>query len=146
MKAIVTDANNRIALAVARSLGSRGIDIICVEQEQFSKKTPLCFYSKYCKKGYILADIFSSGDKFIEAIKNIASKGDVLIPVSTGMVDFVSCHSAELSRFVNFIVPNYESFVLVNDKETVITFAISNGIPTSFILINGSGETTVLPE
>ena len=141
MKAIVTDANNRIALAVARSLGSRGIDIICVEQEQFSKKTPLCFYSKYCKKGYVLPNLHSAGDKFVAGILNIASNGDVLIPVSTGMVDFVSSQATELGKFINFVVPSQESFVLANDKEAVINLADTIGIPTpKTILVKSGGQ------
>ncbi len=129
MRAIVTDANNRIALAVVRSLGSHGIDVACVEQEKFSVNRPLCFYSKYCKNEYVLPDISPANDKFITKLKGTLQKEDVLIPVSTNSVETLCRHASELKNFADFIVPDYEAFALANDKKAIIGFADKLGIP-----------------
>jgi ADP-heptose:LPS heptosyltransferase/predicted ATP-grasp superfamily ATP-dependent carboligase len=124
MKAIVTDANNRIALTVVRSLGSRGITVACVGREEFASTHPLCFYSRYCAQTSVLPDA-----EFIERLKGIARPEDVLIPVSTDMVELVSRRSAELDGRVRFLIPEYSSFTLANDKGAVIEYASRLGIP-----------------
>ncbi|MDO4753890.1 MAG: hypothetical protein Q4A41_02680, partial [Bacillota bacterium] len=54
MTAIITDVHYRMSLALIRSLGEKGLDIVCCEKA--SEKFPLGFYSKHCKKHVSLPD------------------------------------------------------------------------------------------
>ena len=54
MKVLVTDAANRVALAVVRALGRAGVEVHAVEQERFAARTPAAFVSRHVSSREVL--------------------------------------------------------------------------------------------
>jgi predicted ATP-grasp superfamily ATP-dependent carboligase len=80
MRVLVTDGDNRAALAVTRSLGRAGHEVIVAE-----KHTPsLAQTSRYCHHGVTYPDPVSPTDDFIKALSQIVREQriDVLVPVA----------------------------------------------------------------
>ena len=73
MKILVTDGNNRAALAVTRSLGKLGYEIIVGEQYQPS----LASTSKYCSKNFTYPDPYNDSSKFIDSISIAISENKI---------------------------------------------------------------------
>lgn len=80
MKVLVTDGDNRAALAITRSLGKAGHHVIVGEK----KETSLSSVSSYCRARFAYPDPAFDPRGFIEAILGQASREgiDVIMPVS----------------------------------------------------------------
>ncbi|MBI5360615.1 MAG: ATP-grasp domain-containing protein [Planctomycetes bacterium] len=128
MKILVTDGNNRVALAIIRALGIAGADITCVEQAPFARLRPVSFASKYVRKSLITPAITDSG--FINALLDAAKGHDILLPVSTNLVLTVVKHK-ELFEKHGIKIPfaDIGKILSVNDKFRLIPKARAAGIP-----------------
>lgn len=121
MVAVITDVHYRMSLALIRSLGEQGIDIVCCEKE--SERYPLGFYSKYCKKSVTLPD-----DEALQALYRLCEElhqeyGEkpLLFPVGATTLYSLS-EKNERSRFRNvacFFIPSKEQLDLFNSKPEV---------------------------
>lgn len=80
MKILVTDGDNRAALAVTRSLGRAGHEIIVGE-----RRTPsLAAVSRYCRASFVYPDPTTRSDAFVDALaaEVAARRVDVVMPVA----------------------------------------------------------------
>ena len=79
MSVIVTNAKNRIAYTIVKSLGEKGIPVFTADFVPLS----MSFASRFSKGHFIYPSPFREQEAFIESIiKNIGRLGaDVLIPV-----------------------------------------------------------------
>jgi hypothetical protein len=79
MSVIVTNAKNRIAYAIVKSLGEKGIDVFASDFVQCS----MAFSSRYSKSHFLYPSPFKNQAEFIESIiRNIHRlNAHVLIPV-----------------------------------------------------------------
>ncbi|MES9973420.1 ATP-grasp domain-containing protein [Candidatus Thiodiazotropha sp. LNASS1] len=77
---LVTDGNSRAALAITRSLGSKGYKLFVGERV----KPSLASSSKYCNEAVLYPDPVNEYDKFCKAIKEKIDilKIDLIIPVT----------------------------------------------------------------
>jgi len=126
MKVLVTNAKNRIAYSVARSLSPKGIEVVTAD----SVKTAMTFYSKYSTCNFIYPNPFKDEDAFIKSIILNCKKHkvDVLIPVYEETF-VISKHKALLSDYVKLLVPDYEQILSVHNKFRLYRLGEQLGIP-----------------
>ncbi len=129
MKVIVTDASQRTALYVIRSLGRRGIDVTAVEKE-VGRWANLGFSSKYVEKRVILPSVHDEPDLYLEGLLKICRGHDVLLPISMYSLKVVSRHIDEFRKILHVPVVNYEKLIKANNTEILINIANNAGIPT----------------
>ncbi len=129
MKVIVTDASQRTALYVIRSLGRRGIDVTAVEKE-VGRWTNLGFSSKYAEKRVVLPSVHDEPDLYLEGLLKICRGHDVLLPISMYSLKVVSRHIDEFKKILHVPIVNYEKLIKANNTETLINIANNAGIPT----------------
>lgn len=96
MKILVTDGENRAALAITRALGRLGHEVIVGERRDGA----LAQTSRYCRTRVVYPDPVADADRFVEALTHVtrAHGVDVLMPVAdittflvTGHRDRFSC-------------------------------------------------------
>ena len=84
MRVLVTDGANRAALAITRSLGRRGHDVLVGE-----KRAPsLAQTSRYCAERIVYPDPVTEPAAFVEALAAIVRdrRVDVLLPVAESQI------------------------------------------------------------
>ncbi len=79
-KVIVTDASERAALAVIRSLGKRGIEVIAADSINFN----MGFLSKYCKRRIVYPSPLKNKGGFVDSMLRLVKNEsfDLLIPIT----------------------------------------------------------------
>ncbi|RLI98028.1 MAG: hypothetical protein DRP00_02885, partial [Candidatus Aenigmatarchaeota archaeon] len=106
-------------VCVIRSLGRKGIEVDVTSTSRFAP----CFFSKYCKRRYILpSDKKLWLKKFLKIVKS--RKYDLIIPSGEG-------ESIVLSKFKNLpvILPSSRSLQIAANKIQTIKLMRKIGIP-----------------
>ena len=75
MTAIILDAHLASALSAVRSLGKRGVRVVCGGE----RKTAMSFYSKYCRQSFVYPNPLKDPAGFVEKIKTVSDQ--LLTPV-----------------------------------------------------------------
>ncbi len=109
MDTLVTDANQRVALEIIRSLGRKGLDVGAVERECVNY--PLSFISRYADQCFKVPDYAS--DRFLEVLE----QSETLFPVSTNT--HLELYGSWDSIKSKSLIPIEETFRTVNDKGTI---------------------------
>ena len=122
MKVLVTGAAWKIGMAVIRSLSKEGFTIVGTDE----RALPFKLHSRHLKSYYTHANF--SNEKFYEDILSIIKKEkpDVLIPI--GGTRQISFHKNEISKYVNVLVPNYESYCNAYDKKKTYEICKETGV------------------
>jgi predicted ATP-grasp superfamily ATP-dependent carboligase len=124
---LVTDADQRAALAVVRSLGRAGHTVLVGGPRRRS----LAAASRYCSARIHLPDPLSEASEFVEHVVSAlaANRVDVLIPISEASLLAILPHRARLG---NCLLPftDLETFQRVCDKTEVLRVAAEEGIAT----------------
>jgi len=124
---LVTDGQERSALAVVRSLGKAGCRVYVCSTTGRS----LAGASRYCVADIKVPDAVTASRSFVAAVEGIVHerKIDVLIPISEGSLLSLL---PEQHRLAGASVPfaASESFRRICDKETVLRTAARLGIAT----------------
>jgi predicted ATP-grasp superfamily ATP-dependent carboligase len=128
MNVLVTDGHWRKTLAVVRSLGRRGARVTVGERTFLNTS----FFSKFCFRRIIYPSPRGNPDQFIEFIlKEIKRKRyDCLFPMEEETLVLMARHRAEISKYSYLLTPDHEKIQFVRDKEKLLQFAESRGIPT----------------
>ena len=126
MTVIVTNAKNRIAYNIVKSLGSKGIRVLTSDFVPLS----MSFYSKYSKGYFIYPSPFSHPEKFVEnLIGNIKrTNTEVLIPVFEETF-LISKFKNKLSKHVKMALPSYDKILIAHNKDKWLPIATKMGIP-----------------
>ena len=126
MSVIVTNARNRIAYNVVRSLGQKGIELYTAD---FVSRS-MSFASRYSKGHFVYPSPFTDPEGFIrrliEEIHRL--RVDVLIPVFEETF-LVAKHAGRISRFVSVVLPDYEKILIAHNKDRWAQFARRLDIP-----------------
>jgi predicted ATP-grasp superfamily ATP-dependent carboligase len=126
MKTLILDANQRPALAITRSLGSKGIPVVVADE---TDKT-LAGSSKYCSETFKYPSPYENYQDFIGAIKDECLKRDikVIFPVTEITTYFILKHR---EQFKDIIIPfaSIDKFDLLSNKIELIKLAINLNIP-----------------
>lgn len=131
MVAIITDVHYRMSLALIRTLGEKGIRVVCCENE--TQAYPLGFYSKHCSERYRLPN-----EKTLDALYELCvaifrreNEKPLLFPVGAKTLRCLS-RTEELTRFrkvARFFIPSETQLDQFNDKTTVAGIAKREGVP-----------------
>jgi predicted ATP-grasp superfamily ATP-dependent carboligase len=126
MSAIVTNAKNRIAYAIVKSLGEKGVEVYTADFVPLS----MSFASRFSKGHFLYPSPFREQEAFIESIiKNIGRLGaDVLIPVFEETF-LLSKYKETVSRHVRMAIPDYEQILVAHNKDRWLPIAQRLNIP-----------------
>ena len=127
LTAFVTDGDERPALAIARSLGRRGITVIVGEQ----RPTSLASTSRYCARHVTYPSPYVECDAFDRFLTSFLARErvDVVMPV-TDVTTHAACRNQErLARDCSLAAPPFDAFDLVTNKARLIEHASRCGVP-----------------
>lgn len=139
MRILVTDGNSRAALAICRSLGKKGHEIIIGHNTRHC----LASTSRYCKGKCIYPDPCLQPDTFIRFIKDYASyaKIDCLIPVTDITTIPIIKHKEVFEPECKVPFANYGSIDKAANKLEIFNIANSLSVDTpQTIVINNTGD------
>lgn len=127
MTVFITDGAERTSLAIARSLGKKGIEVHCGESYRFSTTA----LSKYCKRSFIYTDPQIDCKQFINRLVDILKNGDYEAIYSSREVTTIpiSYHKKKLEKYTKVPFPNYDKMLMTHDKAKTFKFAMECGIP-----------------
>jgi predicted ATP-grasp superfamily ATP-dependent carboligase len=129
---IVTDGEQRAALAVARSLGAAGYRCIVTA----TSRTSLAGASRFCERSVQVPDALERPDDFAEAILYlaVAERASLVLPVSeSAILAILPVRSRLLPAIVPF--PDLATFNALTDKQRLLEEAAKLGIATPAQLV-----------
>lgn len=129
MTAIVTDARYRMSLAVIRSLGRAGINVICQEERGIGTLDALGFHSRYAGPRWLTASPRLSPGPFVDDLVARAKGGEVLLPMSLAAILAVAGRIAYVRTKLKVMLPPLETILTANDKARLIGVAEGAGVP-----------------
>lgn len=115
------------SLAVARSLGSRGIRVITSDKISVHASR----FSKFAAKNVTYPDPDLSPGNFIDWLIATVRKEkiDVIMPTDDDTMRAVVAYQHELEPFVKFMVPSLESYRIAADKGKTVRLALDRDVP-----------------
>lgn len=123
-KVLVTDGEQRAALAVTRSLGRAGWDVhVCS-----ARASSIAGSSRYCTAHHRVPDPLRDPRGFLSAVTSLAArtKPDVLIPISEAALLSILPHRDGFACAIPF--PAADAFEAICDKSKVLRIAAGLGI------------------
>lgn len=129
MRVLITDAQNRVALAVARALAADGIEVTAAAERRFAARTPLAFASRAVRRRVVLPDLGDGVDAYVASLLDACAGHAVVLPIAINAVLAVAgARAAFASRGVAVPLPPLESLRRANDKAAVAELARACGI------------------
>lgn len=139
MNVLVTDGENRSALAVTRSLGRNGCTVLVTE----SRAGSISACSRYCSYAYLVPDPMGDGAAYVDAIAAIVlkEKVDVIIPMTEQSVYCLNRNREILGEDVILACARQEHMESVSNKFKLFQMAADLGIPIpQTLFISGIDE------
>jgi predicted ATP-grasp superfamily ATP-dependent carboligase len=126
-KVFVTDGDQRPALAIARSLGRRGVCVLVGAEQSVS----LASSSKYCARQVVYPSPYRHSEAFDRFLLEFVERErvDVVVPVTDVTTHLVARNWHVLSRHSATASPPFEAFDLVANKWSLLQHASQCGIP-----------------
>jgi len=114
MRVLVTNAKNRIAYNIVRSLATKGVEIYCAD---FVPRA-MSFYSKYSSGHFVYPSPFRNQEQFVECLidKIKELKIDVLIPVYEELF-LVAKFKDRFTQYVKMALPEYSQILTAHNKD-----------------------------
>jgi predicted ATP-grasp superfamily ATP-dependent carboligase len=124
---LVTDASERAALAVIRSLGKKGIKVLAADATGFNSG----FLSKYCTYRVVYPSPIKNKEKFVKALLHLVKnmKIDLLIPITDFTTIPILERKEDFEPYVKVAVPPYEVAMKAYDKFQTTRIAQRCGVP-----------------
>ena len=126
MSVIVTNARNRIAYNVVRSLGQKGIRVYAADFVSWS----MSFVSRYAAGHFVYPSPFREPDAFVACLVDQIGRldADVLIPVFEETF-LIAKHRDRFPSRVSMVLPTYDQILTVHNKDRLEALARRVGIP-----------------
>ena len=127
MRILVTDGDNRATLAITRSLGRAGHEVLVGEKQQPS----LAQTSNACAEGVVYPDPVRQPDAFVAALVSLVRERqvDALLPVSDITTFLVAGHRHLFPEQCGVPFPTLEALEHAADKVGVVDRAVRLGLP-----------------
>ena len=127
MRVLVTNGDTRPALAITRSLGGHGHEVIVASDRMPS----LASASRHCTAAERYPEPDLGAGSFIDALAEIATRRnvDLLLPVTEIATTLVSAHRARLPAGCAVVLPPDRSLLVANDKARTLALAAELGVP-----------------
>lgn len=135
---LVTDGETRPALAIVRSLGSKGHRVTVGAKVQPS----LAQVSRYCRRGFAYPDPVTDSEGFTEAVIQALREQhiDIVLPVTEITTALVIERRAEIERYSRVPFPVAATFNLAANKVEVLALAEKLSIPIPIgVVLEGPG-------
>jgi predicted ATP-grasp superfamily ATP-dependent carboligase len=128
MRVLVTDGNSRAALAVTRSLGRSGHEVLVGDRRSRS----LARSSRYCAAGVVYPDPFLDPDGFLASIEREVRdrRIDILLPITDVPTLLISQHRAAFEAHCRLPLPSERALDRAADKVDTLKTAMRLGVPT----------------
>ena len=128
---VVTDCKYRSSVAVVRSLGRAGYNVVAAATERDVKGEPPAFFSKYVNEKIMLEGSVNDAE-YKGRLEALLSKYEnpVLFPVGAKTFETVSKNIEEFSACCRFNMSRDDVLERANDKIFVTRLAHEIGIPT----------------
>jgi len=126
MSVIVTNAKNRIAYAIVKSLGEKGIPVYTADFVPLS----MAFSSRYSKGHFIYPSPFKDPEKFIESMVEHCRRyhAEVLMPVFEETF-LLAKHKDYILQHVKMVIPGYDQVLTAHNKDRWLPIAKKLQIP-----------------
>jgi predicted ATP-grasp superfamily ATP-dependent carboligase len=127
MRVFVTDGGERASLAIARSLGRRGIEVHSGEHYRLSTSS----LSKYVTKSVVHPDPQQDCHVYINWLEDFLAQEDYdAIFASREITTLpISYNKKRLEKYTRVPYPDYDQMILTQDKARTFQCAIEAGIP-----------------
>jgi len=127
LKIIITDGNNRAALAITRSLGREGHDVVVGGEQHPS----LSSKSRFCSETFLYPDPRKDDQGFTRMVLDVIKekKPDVLLPVTDVTTLIVAENKKILEKHCLVPFPDFEMADQAANKLTLMKLAEQLGIP-----------------
>jgi predicted ATP-grasp superfamily ATP-dependent carboligase len=127
-RVFVVDGAERTSLAIARSLGRRGIEVDCGESYRWSTAS----LSRYCRRSFIYPDPQKDCSGFIERLEEILADGDYDMIFSSREVTTIPIvyNKYRLEAYTTVPFPDYRTILQTHDKGMTMAIAEACGVPT----------------
>lgn len=126
---LITDGENRSALAATRSLGRRGCRVLVSAVQARS----LASSSRFCERGFAVLDPNRAGaDEYAAAIRDIAitEKVDVIFPMTEASIYHLNQSRGLLPPAIVLACADAQKMEAVSNKFEVFRLAEKLGVPT----------------
>ncbi len=135
---IVTDGNERSALAVTRSLGQRGVPVYVGAETSVS----LAGTSKYCTQSFVYPSPWSHPEEYVACLLEIARQWNatVLFPMTDLAVELIGEHKERVGLAVTLPIPSLKQYRKLSDKYQLTAWAKEQGIPIPPTLFVPDGD------
>lgn len=140
MRVLITDGNERAALAVTRALGREQVEVVVSAETQRS----LAGSSRYCSRSFVYPSPYQDPEGFVatllEIIRNHAV--DALFPISDIAMHVIGPERAQFERYTRMPSPPAEVFQEISNKYRLMQRAESDGvgIPETIFVPDGNLE------
>lgn len=145
MSVLVTEAHSRIALAISRSLGKKGLKVGCISHKAYAHS----FFSRYCHSRFLCTNPSENSLLFIKTLLKLLKHEnfDVLLPVEQETVLLISKNKALFAPYVKIPFVDFNKMVKATNKAFLMKFASKLGIPhPKTYLINSADEVRKVSE
>jgi predicted ATP-grasp superfamily ATP-dependent carboligase len=124
---LVTDGNERAALAVTRALGQHHVEVIVGSETDHS----LAGASKYCTHSFVYPSPHTSAAPYLQCLLDTvrSERADAVFPISDIAMHVIGPRRAEFQRYTAIPIPDYEMFRSISDKYDLMRQAMALGIP-----------------
>jgi predicted ATP-grasp superfamily ATP-dependent carboligase len=126
MKILVTDGDQRPALAVTRALGQQGAEVVVGEERRRS----LAAASTYSAGHVIYPSPYRDPEGFSRFLPEFIQRArvDIVIPISEVTTYLIAFHK-ELQQYARIPIPEFEAFDFVSNKWALLQHAQKLNIP-----------------
>jgi len=124
---IVTDGNERAALAVTRSLGQHGLSVYVGAETV----TSLSGVSRYCSQSFVYPSPWSHPQEYVSCLIEAVRRWQVtvIIPMTDVAVELIGEHAEQLRAEVVIPMPSLSQYHKLSDKYQLTEWAAKQGIP-----------------
>ena len=139
---LVTDGQERAALAITRGLGRAGIPVIVGAENARS----LAGASRYCVARWQYPSPLQQPKQFISSLVEVVKRFDItaIIPTTDSSMQVVAGEREQFRPHVTAMIPSLESYEMVSDKYRLMKLACELEIPTPKTVFVPDGNITAV--
>jgi len=126
MKALVTNAEDWVTLAVTRSLGRHGVDVTAASY----RKSAMTFHSRYCSHRMFYPDPRKVGDSVADHMLKLvkSNRFDVFFPAQEDVLIPVAKQQDKFRQYVRLPMPDFDTIDKTDDKSRTFREAMKAGL------------------
>jgi predicted ATP-grasp superfamily ATP-dependent carboligase len=134
---VVTDGDERSALAVTRALGRNGIGVIVGAEKEWS----LAATSRYCAASFTYPSPYKQPREFADCIRQVVMtrKVDAVFPISDIAMHVIGPEKFDFERHTCLPIPEHKTFEAISDKYQLMKLAmeLNVSVPDTIFVPDG---------